>query len=191
MLRSAVRAARVLSLLLVTMTTLACQSPTDADDVVDYDEVVDVTASPDPVSAGENTDGRTYRVARNDQPDDILAFDWHAVFSVNIVFNNDALDDDVDIDFPVRLTSTTLTVKQAVGGVITPPTGSDTEHWDFAPLSASSNMFSNTNSPVNMSFEVWYDLPSLRREAVITLTLSFLDDDGAVFQKVQEIRVAP
>jgi len=191
MLRRAIHSARVLPLAFLAMTTLACQSPTNADDVVDYDDAIDVTATPDPIIATEATDGRTYRVARNNQADDILPFDWHAVFSTSISFNNDALDDDVDVDFPVRLTATTLTVKQASGGVITPPTGSDAEHYDFAPLSASSNTIGAVNNPLNMTFEVWYDLPSLRREAVVTLTFTFLDDDGATFQKVQEIRVAP
>lgn len=191
MLRSVMRVAGVAALAVVPLVSLACQSPTDADDVVDYDDVIEVTASPDPINAEPNTDGRTYRVPRNNLPDDILPFDWHAVFSVSVNFNQNALDDDVDVDFPVRLTSTTLVVKQAAGGVITPPTGSDTEHYDFAPLNASGNTFGAVNNPINMTLEVWYDLPSLRKEAVVTLTFTFQDDDGATFQKSQDIRVAP
>ncbi len=179
------------ALALVAMVSLACQSPTDPDETVDYDDVVDVSALPDPISADPSSDGRTYRVPRNNLPDEILPFDWHAVFSVTISFNQNALDDDVDVDFPVRLTATTLTVKQAVGGVITPPTGSDTEHYDFAPISASGNTFGAVSSPLNMSLEIWYDLPSLRKEAVVTVTFTFQDNDGATFQKAQEIRINP
>lgn len=192
MLRDAIRVARAVALPLIAMSALACQNPTSADDVVDYDDVVDVAATPDPIIATESTDGRTYRVQRNEQPDEIRTFDWHAVFTVNIVFNQDALDDDVDLDFPVRLTATSFVVKQAAGGVVTPPpSGADQERYEYAPLSASGNMFSNVNVPINMTFETWYDLPSLRREAVVTATFSFQDDDGKTFQKVEDIRVAP
>jgi hypothetical protein len=38
---------------------------------------------------------------------------------------------------------------------------------------------------------VWYDLPSLRKEAVVVVTFSFTDNDGTVFQKVRQITVAP
>jgi hypothetical protein len=60
------------------MSFYGCQNPTDPDDVVNFDEVVDVTASPDPIIAACQTSGRTYRVVRgNNQPDEILAYDWH------------------------------------------------------------------------------------------------------------------
>jgi hypothetical protein len=179
-------------LVLVMLSSTGCQSPTSPDDVIEYDEVVDVSASPDPVAADSETSGRTYRVVRgNNQPDEILPYDWHAVFSTTVTFNNQATDDDVDIDFPVRITATTLTVKQASGGIVTPPTGTETEKFEFVTLSASGNQFAATNSPVALTFEVWYDLPSLRKEAVITVAFSFLDNDGASFQKTADIRVAP
>jgi hypothetical protein len=191
MLRCLTRFAGVTALTFAAVSSLACQNPTEADDTIDYDDVIVVTSTPDPINAEPSTDGRTYRVTRNDQPDDILAFDWHAIFTVNVHFNSDALDDDIDVDFPVRLTSTSLVVKQAVGGVITPPTGSAAEHYDFAPVSASGNMFNAVDNPVSMTLETWYDLPSLRKEAVVIVTFSFVDDDGVVFQKAEEIRVAP
>jgi hypothetical protein len=191
MLRRVMRVAGVTALTLAALSSSACQSPTDADEVVDYEDVIDVQVSPDPISAAESTDGRTYRVERNEQPDEIRTFDWHAIFSVTVNFNQDALDDDVDIDFPVRLTSTSLAVKQAAGGVVTPPTGGEIEHYDFAPLNATGNVFSAVNTPITLSLEVWYDLPSLRREAVVTLTFSFQDDDGVTFQRVYDVNVAP
>src|SRR5687768_18140653 len=55
-----------------------CQKPTDPSDVIDFDEVVDVTVTPNPIQADTQTGGRTYRVVRgNNQPDDILPYDWH------------------------------------------------------------------------------------------------------------------
>jgi len=178
--------------LLAALPLAGCQSPTNPDDVVQYDEVVDVAATPDPVQADTATGGRTYRVVRgNNQPDDILPYDWHAVFSTSVVFNDKALDNDVDVDFPVRITSTTLTVKQASGGIVTPPTGTETEKFEFVTANATSNQLTGVNAPLTLTFEIWYDLPSLRREAVVTVAFTFVDDDGASFQKTVDIRIAP
>ncbi len=187
-----VHAVRRLFLGLATLAIAGCQSPTDPSDVVRYDEVVDVTAAPDPIVADTATGGRTYRIVRgNNQPDEILPYDWHAVFSSTVSFNDQANDDDVELEFPVRVTSTALTVKQASGGIVTPPTGTETEKFEFITLNATGNQFSGTNSPQSLSFEIWYDLPSLRKEAVVTVTFSFVDNDGVTFQKAVDVRVAP
>ena len=42
-----------------------------------------------------------------------------------------------------------------------------------------------------MTFDVWYDLPSLRKEAVITVTVNFKDDDGVTFSKQIKVNVNP
>jgi hypothetical protein len=187
-----VHGVKSLCLALATVAAVGCQNPTDPSDVVGYDEVVDVTASPDPTIADTSTGGRTYRIVRgNNQPDDILPYDWHTLFSATVSFNDTANDDDVDLEFPVRIASTALTVKQASGGIVTPPTGTDTEKFEFITLNATGNQLAATNSPVSLSFEVWYDLPSLRKEAVITVTFSFVDNDGVAFQKAVDVRVAP
>jgi hypothetical protein len=44
---------------------------------------------------------------------------------------------------------------------------------------------------VTLTFEAWYDLPSLRREAVVQVAASFIDNDGTTFQKTVDLRVAP
>lgn len=179
-------------ILIAAFATTGCQSPTDPDDVISYDDVIDVTVSPTPVLADTNTGGRTYRVVRgNSQPDEILPYDWHAVFNVGVQFNSQATDDDVDVAFPVRISATTVTVKQASGGIVTTPTGGETEKFEFITSGASSNQAASTNTPVTLTFEVWYDLPSMRREAVITLAFSFVDDDGVTFQRTFDVSVAP
>lgn len=181
-----------LGLFAAALAAAACQSPTSPDDVVGYDEVVDVNGSPDPIVADAATSGRTYRVVRgNNQPDDILPYDWHAIFSATVTFNNQATHEDVDVDFPVRITATTLTVKQASAGIVTPPTGSEKEYFEFITLGATGNQITGTNSPIVLTFEVWYDLPSLRKEAVVSVAFSFVDNDGATFQKTADLRVAP
>lgn len=102
-----------------------------------------------------------------------------------------ANDSDVDIDFPVKITATTVTVKQASGGFITPPSGTDTEQSEFVIVSTSSNQLTGISSPTTTTFEIWYDLPSLRKEAIVVVTFSLTDNDGTVFQKERQITVAP
>jgi hypothetical protein len=53
----------------------------------------------------------------------ILPYDWHAVFSTSLSFNSKTTGGDVSLDFPVRISATTVAVKQASGGIVTPPTG--------------------------------------------------------------------
>jgi hypothetical protein len=181
-----------LGVLLMALGAGGCQSPTDPDDTIQAEDVIDVTASPNPVFADTQTGGRTYRVVRgNNQPDDILPYDWHAAFATTFTFNSNANDKDIDIDFPVKISSVTVTVKQASGGIITPPTGSDTEKYEFVVAGASGSQVTGINAPVTMTFEVWYDLPSLRREAVFTILYSFTDDDGTTFQRSFDVPVAP
>jgi len=169
---------------------VACQSPTETDESIEVDDLLEVSVTPDPAVAGESTDGKTYRVVRgNNQPDDILAFDWKTQFTITAKML-DAADDDDALEFPVDLTSATVQVQQATGGIVTSPTGGDTEHYDYV-AQASSNRFAAVNSSISLTMDVWYDLPSLRKEALITVTLSFKDDDGMTFSKTVTVKVAP
>ena len=181
-----------IAVLLSALAAVGCQNPTDPTDTIRFDEAVDIAANPDPITADDRTGGRTYRLVRgNNQPDDILAYDWHTAFSANISLNANADDDDLDIDYPVRVVATTLTIKQATGGIVTPPSGSDSEKFEFVTLSASGNQFNGINTPITLSFEAWYDLPSLRKEAIVQVSASFVDDDGSTFQKTVDVKVAP
>ena len=180
------------AVLLSALAAMACQKPTDPSDTIRFDEAVDITANPDPITADTQTGGRTYRIVRgNNQPDDILAYDWHTVFSANISLNSNADNKDLDITYPVRVVAATLTIKQATGGIVTPPSGSDSEKYEFVTLSASGNQFAGINTPITLTFEAWYDLPSLRKEAIVQVAASFVDNDGSTFQKTVDIKVAP
>ena len=177
-------------LLLLPLLAAGCQSPTDPDDTIDVDDFLELSAAPNPATASTNPDGRTYRVVRgNNQPDDILPFDWYTTFSVTATLNSKADDEDT-LEFPVDITSVTLAVKQASGGIVTPPTGGETEHFHYV-TTASTNQYAAASSSVTVGFEVWYDLPSLKREALITVTFAFRDDDGTTFSKSYDVRVAP
>jgi hypothetical protein len=180
-----------LLLLPVVAVTAGCQSPTDPDDTPSVDDFLVASVSPSPTTGNQSTDGRTYRVVRgNNQPDDILPYDWKTSFSVSVTLNEKADDDDY-LAFPVDLTSATVTVKQASGGIVTTPTGGDTEHSDYVVSNATSNRFNAINTTNTLTFDVWYDLPSLRREALITVQLTFKDTDGLTFSKSIDVLVAP
>ncbi len=167
----------------------ACQSPSDTDETLDVDDFVDTSVTPDPATAQTGSD-RTYRVVRgNNQPDDILAYDWKASFAVTVTLNGNALDEDIDLDFPVEITSATVKVQQASGGIVTPPTGGDTEHYESVITQSTTNKFNAANSSATMYFDVWYDLPSLRSEALATVTISFKDDEGVSFTKEVTVRI--
>ena len=177
--------------LLAAAVMTACQSPTSTEDTLDVDDFVDVVVSPSPAQ-GVPSDGRTYRVVRgNNQPDEILAFDWRTSFTLSVTINQNASDDDLDLTFPIDVTAATARVQQASGGIVSPPTGSETEHYESVLTQASSNRFEGVNSTNTMAFDVWYDLPSLRREALITVSISFRDKENKTFTKSVEVRVAP
>jgi hypothetical protein len=182
-----------LPFLFVTALSIAgCQSASTSDTTLNVDDFVDASAAPSPTNAVESTDGRTYRVVRgNNQPDEILLFDWKTSFAVTVSINKNATDKDVNLTFPVEITSTSVKVEQAAGGIVTTPTGGDTEHYDSVLASATGNKIAAVGGAITMTFDVWYDLPSLRKEAVITVTVSFKDDDGVTFSKQIKVNVNP
>lgn len=99
--------------LLAIISLTGCQSPTDPDDTPDVDDFLVATVTPGTASAEAPTDGRTYRVVRgNNQPDDILAYDWKTTFSIAVLLNEQADDDDYEpLDtVSVRLLTSTTTV---------------------------------------------------------------------------------
>jgi hypothetical protein len=170
----------------------ACQSATTTDTTLQVDDFVDASAAPSPTNAVESTDGRTYRIVRgNNQPDEILKFDWKTSFAVTVSINKNATDKDVNLSFPVEVTSTSVKVEQAAGGIVTTPTGGDTEHYDSVLTSASGNKIPAVGGAITMTFDVWYDLPSLKKEAVVTVTINLKDDDGTTFSKQVKVNVNP
>ena len=75
--------------------------------------------------------------------------------------------------------------------IVTTPTGGDTEHSDYVVSNTTSNRFAAVNTTNTLTFDVWYDLPSLRREALITVQLTFKDADGITFSKSIDVLVSP
>jgi hypothetical protein len=177
--------------LLAALFLIGCQEPTE-DESFDVDDFVDTSVTPNPAVADAST-GKTYRVVRgNNQPDEILEYDWKTTFTVAVTLNGNATDTDgADLEFPVTLTSASVKVQQASGGIVNPPTGGETEHYESVIVQATANEFPGVNSSINTTFDVWYDLPSLRKEALATVTLSFQDNEGKTFTKLVDVKVAP
>jgi hypothetical protein len=187
----------VAGVFVVAVAASACQGPTDPDDTDDIgvDDFVISTIVPDPVVATASQ-GHTYRVViGNNQPDEIREYDWFAEFRTNITIT-DAIkdvfdDDDDDFQFPITITSTSVTMAQAAGGILSPPTNGQTEYYEAVLVGSTSNRFPDVNMTVGLTFDVWYDMPNLRKEAIATITVAFKDDDGRTFQKVITATVAP
>ena len=167
-----------------------CQRPTEASDPTSVDDFVDASA-PGAVNANTSGDGRTYRVARNNEPDLIVPYQFKTSFAVTLTLNGNASDKKYDLTFPVTLTQVTVKVNQASGGIVTPPSSGDPERSDYVVTQASGNKFAGANTSVTMNIDVWYTMPSLQKESLITVTFNLSDTDGKAFAKTATINVTP
>ena len=105
--------------------------------------------------------------------------------------NSNSSDSKYDLEFPVTMSQASIKVNQASGGIIVPPSGSDTEHSEYVISQATGNKFGAANTSVSMRFDVWYSLPSQLKEAVITASFSMYDNNGKSFTKTATVKVAP
>ena len=102
--RCSTRAAIVLVGVMTGLSAAACQNPNEPSDTIDYSEALEITVDPNPIVADGATGGKLYRVVRgNNQPDEMLPYDWHAVFSSTLLLNSNANSEDLDLDFPFAL----------------------------------------------------------------------------------------
>jgi hypothetical protein len=185
---------QVALLLAALAVSSACQSPTDASDTLNVDDFVDATVSPNPAIATTDTGGKTYRVVRgNNQPDDVLPYQYTAVFSVTTSINSNATSKSVELTFPVSVTSASGKVEQASGGIVTPPTGGEVEHYESVILSSTGSTFSAVGASITIVFQVWYTMPNGRREARVTEAIAMTDKSSTpkTFTKNVYINVAP
>lgn len=170
----------------------ACQSAEESTDTLDVNDFCDATTTPNPATAVANPDGNTYRVVRgNNQPDDIFVYAFKVTYGLSVSLNSKAADTDVNLDFPVTLTSTAVQVQPASNGIIVTSTGTETEHYESRMSGASASKITAVNGGINMNFTVWYTLPTGGKEALITTTLNFKDDTGVTFTKTETTNVNP
>jgi hypothetical protein len=188
-----VRTVRVLLVIFAALSLSSCESPTDPDEdeTISVDDFVESTTNPDPAIADGPT-GKIYRVVLgNNQPDEFREYDWKTSFGVTIRINANVEDDDLELEFPFKLNSATVKVEQAAGGIISPPTGGEIERFESTIVSATSNQIHAVNGAITVNFDVWYDLPNLRREALLTVSLNLQDNDGRTLTKTVKLQVAP
>lgn len=170
--------------LLSLVVTAACENPTEPDDPTDF---VEVASSPELLSAGGPT-GKMYKIAgTDDKPDQFFEYDWKTSFTLTAKVTSDI--NDTGYDLPVTVTSVNVKVQQASGGIVIAPSG-DVEHAEFT-MNSNGNLISAVDGTVSMVFDVWYDLPNVPKEALITVTITFKDKDGLTFAEVKEVRVQP
>jgi hypothetical protein len=169
---------RPVSALLTALLAAAftgCDAPTESTSLE-----VNLTASPDPAQPTAST-GVTYKVeGQDDEPDEIRAYPWKTSFVVTIQETG---------GLAVDITAVTLKVQQASGGIVIAPSGGEVEYFKFNS-SASGNRVT-ANGSASVGFEVWYDLPNEGREALVTVTLGFKDDDDRTYSDAIAVKVAP
>lgn len=170
------------------LTLAGCQSPTAASTTTNCGNngstcVITFTMSPSPTSAFDATSqGVTYVLTHNNAPDTNQVFPWETQFTLNMK-NTQATG--------VKITAVTVRVQQASSGIVITPTTSDVEHYTFnsQPANGSSRIEGNSTNALN--FSVWYVLPNLGKEALITVSLSFQDDNNVSLSGVETDNVAP
>ena len=131
------------------------------------------------------------RVRGNNQSDDVPACDWHTTFSITLTVTSAAIDDGVAFTFPISITAASGKVQQATSGIVTPPTGGKVEHYDSVLASSSSNSVGAPGNSVTLTFQVWYDLPNLRRRTLIAASVSCKGAKNRSFVKTVEVIVDP
>jgi hypothetical protein len=136
------------------------------------------TVVPATATAVEST-GVTYLIVGDATHDDrTVTYPWKTSFTVTITET---------AGVGRNVAGITCTVQQATGGIVITPTGGDKEYYKCDPH-ASGNRIEPKGS-VSVSFDVWYDLPNKGREALVTATFSFLDDNSQSFSEATSVKV--
>jgi hypothetical protein len=156
------------------LSFVACDAPTESSELD-----LDLTCEPSPITASASH-GVTYAITNADDTTTTYEYPWLANFTV-LIKEEGGMD--------LEMTSVNLKVEQASGGIVITPSGGDTEHYKFN-FSASDNELP-ANGTMAVGFNAWYDLPSDGREALITATMSFKDDDDYVYSDSKQCRVSP
>jgi hypothetical protein len=165
-------------LLFTAAVSAACQSPSAPNSVDDIDIVL--TANP-AVAAATPSTGVTYvkEKGTDGKADVIDEYDWTSSFTINAV--NDERTGAV-------ITQVNVAPHQASGGILIPPSGGEVEYSKFA-VRASGNRLEASGGSVSVGIDVWYDFPIRSKEALVTVSISFKDDDDLTFTKSIDVRI--
>ncbi len=165
----------ILSVLVAASWLSACGS----DSTSPTSEAATFTSSPDPAVAAQSPDDRTYTIRGDDtHADQIIKFPWKTTFTVT-------MEETAGVGRSID--SMSIKVQQASGGIVITPTGSDVEHYDYLSHATSNRL--DAKGKTNVTFDVWYDLPNKGREALVTVTFSFTDDNKSAFVESTAVKV--
>jgi len=169
------RAAPAVLLLAAAASLPACNAPTSSSPTLE----VTITSNPDPATASGPT-GLQYKVTNADDSLSYYEYDYRTSFTLTVQETGGmALD----------VTALNLTVQQATGGIVITPSGGDQVYFKFNSAAPTNHI--NANGSASVGFDVWYDLPSGGREALITVGFSFQDDDDNTYSATAQVKVAP
>ena len=95
-----------------------------------------------------------------------------------------------DNEIGVMLTSDNVVLQQLLSVPVDGPAGGvDRETYQYESRSGDERI--EPGEETARVFDVWYTLPSGGREALIAVSLDFVDDNGTPFTQVQQVQVDP
>jgi hypothetical protein len=164
----------IAGVLLSAVWLAACGSTTTTSAAATF-SVVPATAT-----AVASTSGKSFTILGDStHADRVIPYPWQTSFTVTITEN---------AGVGRKITGVSISVHQASGGVIMTPTGSDVEHYDYLSQVANNTIPAKGTGTVAFN-PVWYWLPNGGREAVVTMTFSFLDDNNSSFSEQTTVNV--
>jgi hypothetical protein len=166
------RATKGVTVVAAAVLLSACHSPTDEA------STLDLTGTPNPAPA-QPASGVFYTI-RGDSthPDQTLQYPWVASFTC-IAKQTGGVG--------MSITGVAVKVQQATGGIVTPPTTGDVEHYQFTSHASGNRL--EKNGTASVDFQVWYDLPNKGREALATVTFSLYDDNNFSITKTVSVQM--
>lgn len=173
------RAVRILVPLVAALLLPGCSAPTSSTPEVE----VTLTARPDPAIATGPT-GVTYKVTNSDDTVSTYEYDYRTSFTVT------AQD---EAGLALDITALNLVVQQATGGIVITPSGGDQVYYRFNSSAVTNHI--NASGSADVGFDAWYDLPGGGKEALVTVSFTFLyeddDENEYTYSKTLQVKVAP
>ena len=168
----------LMGLLAAGLSLAACsETPLEPTDAMAPVEPVFISTAPDPVYAVPST-GMTFV-----EDDQVREYAFLASFHLILRGNPER-------EIGVSVSSDSILLQQLLTTpVVGPGGGVDRERYDYESRAEGDRI--EPGGETTRAFDVWYTLPSGRREAIINITLNFVDDLGITFERVQRITVEP
>ena len=162
-------------LLAAAFALAACQETPLAPTDETPQDAVEIFTVPEPVYAVPST-GVTFM-----HGDDVRDYAFLASFDLILRANPDN-------GFAISVASDSLVLQQILTSPVEGPGGGvDRERYQHQSRDAGAAL--GPGGEISRGFDVWYTLPSGRRETIITVTLDFVDDRGVEFTRTHQVRV--